>query len=48
VAARQLQALVVTLVERRSRRSGTGPPGLDTAGGAPPSGSPGLVEETSR
>jgi branched-chain amino acid transport system permease protein len=46
--ARQLQAVVVRLAERRSRRSGTGPPDLTTADGTPPPGLPGLVGKASQ
>jgi branched-chain amino acid transport system permease protein len=46
--ARQVQSLVVRLAERRSRRSGTGPPDRSTADGKPPSGVPGLVGKASQ
>lgn len=46
--ARQLEALLVRLAERRKQRSGTGPPDLTKAGGSPLSGLPGLVGKVSQ
>jgi branched-chain amino acid transport system permease protein len=48
VNARQLQALIVRVAERRSRRSGSGPPDPAPAGGTPASGLPGLVGKASQ
>jgi branched-chain amino acid transport system permease protein len=48
VNARQLQALVVRLTDRRNRRSGTGPPDSPQATDSAPSGLPGLVRKVSR
>jgi branched-chain amino acid transport system permease protein len=48
VNARQFQALIVRLAERRNRRSGTGPPDPATAGGTPAPGVPGLVGKVSQ
>ena len=46
--ARQVQALIARLAARRSRRSGTGPPGAVRAAGPAPSGVPGFAEKASQ
>ena len=46
--ARQLEALIARLAERRNRRSGTGPLEPAPADSIPPSGLPGLVRKASR
>ena len=46
--ARQVQELIARLAARRSRRSGTGPPGAVPAAGPSPSGVPGFAEKASQ
>jgi branched-chain amino acid transport system permease protein len=48
VGARQLQALIVRLAERRSRRPDIGPPGSLPGGGTSPSGVQGVVEKATK